>query len=44
MDFNLVYKYEPGNIARSDFWLQIKNILPTSLVSENRLGQQTSCN
>lgn len=43
MDLNLVYWYEPGNIVHSDFWLQIKNILPTWLVGENGLGQQTSC-
>lgn len=43
MDFNLAYRYEPENIAHSDFWLQMKNILPTSLVGENRLGQETSC-
>lgn len=43
MDLNLVYWYEPVNIAHSDLQLQIKNILPTWLVDENGLGQQTSC-
>lgn len=43
MDLNLVYWYEPGNIAHTGFWLQIKSIFPTWLVGENGLGQQTSC-
>lgn len=43
MDLHLIYWYKPVNIAHSDLQLQIKNILPTWLVDENGLGQQTSC-